>query len=193
MNQHWCPGTSVLTGAIYSHIFLFLKEVFFWGFVEIVMLRGKTGLAYFGPLQLWALISGVMGAPTASRAHPSQRAAVGLSLQSLTSPCPVLCARHWSCLQGRFDQFPASCWVSRGSSIISGLCMCHPGVQNHRCLPPLGWCSLPPSPNHKFVLFLFKIRLCGFWGNSVFVQRPSMGCVVWPVAHKNGAVALWRI
>lgn len=100
----------------------------------------------------------VLGALSAPQAAESIHArAVGLSLQSLTSTRPVLCARRWPCW---FDQFPASCWAPRGRSIISGLCMCHPGIQNHRCLPPLGWCSPPPSPTIN--LFFLKFAHVDF-------------------------------
>lgn len=118
-----------------------------------------------------------------SQLSPSCQRPVGLSLQTLTSTCPVLCAMHWSCLQGWFDQSPASCWVPRGRSIISGLYMCHPGIQNHRCgrgivqLPPLVFSTT--VTHHKFVLFVFNICLRGFWGNpSKFAESLSMGCVV---------------
>lgn len=140
-------------------------------------------------------------APIAGWVHPCQRA-VGLSLQSLTSTCPVLCARHWSCLQGWFDQFPASCWVPRGRSIISDV---HVSSRNPEPqVLAFTWLVFSTTmTHHKFVLFLFQIGLCEFWGNSVFVLQiypePFHGMCCWsaPVAHKHGTVALlvalWRI
>lgn len=152
MNQHWCPrtlGAGLLTGAIYSHIFLFLKEVFFWCFVQIFLLR-RTGLVLC-PLQLPALTPGVLGAlsaPTAGSIHGRELLV-----------CAVLCARPGhGCRAGlTSSQHPAeSTWHQHHL----WLCMCHPGIQNHRCLPPVGCCSPPPWPTRN--LFFLKFACVDF-------------------------------
>lgn len=166
MNQHWCPrtlGAGLLTGPIYSHIFLFLKKVFFWCFVQIFLLR-RTGLVLC-PLQLPALTPGVLGAlsaPTAVSIHGRELLV-----------CPVLC-QAWPWLQGWSDQFPASCWVhvAPASSLAVHVSSRNPEPQ----VLASSWLVFSTTMTHqKFILF--KICYCGFWGNPVFVLGPSMGCV----------------
>lgn len=195
MNQHWCPGTwgaGLLTGAIRSHIFLFLKEVFFWCFVEIFTLRGTNRLG--------------SGYSTTVSSCPKDDGSSQCPCSQLSPSMPETC---WF-VPSDLDQH-TSCAVCQALVSSAGLVWPVPSIllsstwQKHH-LWAVHVSSRNPKPQvfaSTWLVFSTTINMLFFSLKFTCMDFEETLCLPgafpWDVlfkctvAHKNGAVALWRI